>query len=405
MVNMKKIKKIFSKRMLFFLIDNIKSMIAFIISKMINTKYKNSWIICERKDEARDNGYHLYKFIINNCPVQNVFYIINKNSYDIDKIRKISKNIIYFGTIKHWIALYSADALISTHINGYIPNELVYKYTSKLLKIKGKKVFLQHGIIKDNLPQLYYEKTKLNLFICGAYPEYQYIKKKFNYPQKVVKYTGLCRFDNLKISEIKRQILVMPTFRIDFFVHPDEIISNSKMEYFKNSEYYKQYNSLLNDKELNEILKQQNVTIIFYPHYEMQRYISCFNNSKLSNILIAKSNEKDIQELLKESSLLITDFSSVFFDFAYMKKPMIYFQFDYNEYRNKHYLEGYFSYKDNGFGPVIVNYEKLKSTIIHYVINDFIMEKKYKNRVNSFFKFQDCNNCKRNYDEIRRIVK
>ena len=402
---MKKIKKIFSKRMLFFLFDNMKSLIAFIISKTIKTKYRNSWIICERKNEARDNGYHLYKYIINNYPAQKVFYLITKNSYDIDKIRNISGNIIYFGTMKHWIALYSAKALISTHIDGYIPNELVYRFNSNLFYPNGKKVFLQHGIIKDNLPQLYYEKTKLDLFICGAYPEYKYVKKNFNYPEKIVKYTGLCRFDNLKFCKVKRQILVMPTFRIDFFVHPDEIITNQKIEYFKNSKYYEQYNLLLNDKELNEILKLQNTTIIFYPHYEMQRYISCFDDSKLSNILIAKSNEKDIQELLKSSSLLVTDFSSVFFDFAYMKKPMIYFQFDYNEYRNNHYLEGYFSYKINGFGPVISNYEKLKLTIIQYITNDFRMEEKYKNRVDSFFKFQDCENCHRNYNEIRRIAK
>lgn len=402
---MKKIKKIFSKRMLLLLIDNTKSVIAFIISRMVKTKYKNSWIICERKNEARDNGYHLYKYIIHNKPGQKVFYVITKNSYDIDKITSISKNIIHFGTISHWIALYSAEALISTHINGYIPNETVYKFNSNLFKLRGKKVFLQHGIIKDDLPQLYYDKTKLDLFICGAYPEYKYVKENFNYPRGVVKYTGLCRFDNLKCQKIKRQVLVMPTFRIDFFVHPDEIISNQRIEYFKKSKYYEQYNLLLNDKKLNETLKQQNVTIVFYPHYEMQRYISCFNNSKLSNIYIAKSNEKDIQELLKSSALLVTDFSSVFFDFAYMKKPMIYFQFDYNEYRNKHYVEGYFSYKDNGFGPVVFDYENLRSTIIQYITNDFIMEGKYKNRVNCFFKFQDCNNCSRNYNEIRRVVK
>ena len=62
--------------------------------------------------------------------------------------------------------------------------------------------------------------------------------------------------------------------------------------------------------------------------------------------------------MLKESSMLITDYSSVFFDVAYMHKPIIYYQFDRDAFRQGHYQEGYFSY-DDGFGPVAFDTESL----------------------------------------------
>ena len=77
----------------------------------------------------------------------------------------------------------------------------------------------------------------------------------------------------------------------------------------------------------------------------------CFNK----DIIIADKDTFDVQDLLIRSQILITDYSSVFFDFAYMKKPEIFFQFDNERYRNSHYKEGYFSYELDGFGKVTYN--------------------------------------------------
>ena len=73
----------------------------------------------------------------------------------------------------------------------------------------------------------------------------------------------------------------------------------------------------------------------------MQPFLSEFEGNK--RIKIASTEEYDVQTVLKESAYLITDYSSISFDFAYMKKPLCYFQFDYAEFREKHYPEGYFS--------------------------------------------------------------
>ena len=93
---------------------------------------------------------------------------------------------------------------------------------------------------------------------------------------------------------------------------------------------------------------------------------------------------------------MITDYSSVAFDFSYLKKPMIYYQYG----KDYHFEEGYFKYKTMGFGEVIDNEEDLIKTIEDYFKNNCQMKKKYAERVDTFFKYNDENNCMRVYEWI-----
>lgn len=92
---------------------------------------------------------------------------------------------------------------------------------------------------------------------------------------------------------------------------------------------------------------------------------------------------------------MITDYSSVAFDFAYIKKPLIYYQND-----DYHYEKGYFDYETMGFGDIIQTEEELIDKIIEYIENNCQMEEKYQKRVDKFFKYTDKNNSKRVYEWI-----
>ena len=50
------------------------------------------------------------------------------------------------------------------------------------------------------------------------------------------------------------------------------------------------------------------------------------------------------RELFNTSALMITDYSSVFFDFVYQKKPCIFYQFDKKDFFEKHNNEGEFKF-------------------------------------------------------------
>ena len=65
------------------------------------------------------------------------------------------------------------------------------------------------------------------------------------------------------------------------------------------------------------------------------------------------------QKTLLKASLLVTDYSSIFFDFAYLRKPVIYAHFDYEEYRMNYYPKGYFNYEKDRFGFIAHDLKRL----------------------------------------------
>jgi hypothetical protein len=363
--------------------------------KIFRIKNDDVWLLSERGDEARDNAYCFYKYMLKEHPNVNFKYVIAKDSVDLKKIQN-PERVVFYRSKEHFILFITAGYLISTHIMGCSPEFRIFLKLDKwnLVKIRGKRVHLDHGIVKDKSEGLHYGNIKLDLMISGAKPEYDFMKDTFGYPNGIIQYTGKPRYDYL-ISTHKKQILVMPTWRMNLFYCPN-------ISEFKKTEYFKNWNAVLNSKKLHDYLNECGYKLYFYPHYEIQPYIKAFEIEN-KNIVIADFDHYDVQQLLYDSQLLITDYSSVFFDFAYMGKPVIYFQFDYEEYRLNHFKEGYFSYEQDGFGPVIKNEKNVINQIIGYIKNDFLVEKKYTDNRNRFFTLEPGKNCERVYDAIINI--
>ena len=120
-------------------------------------------------------------------------------------------------------------------------------------------------------------------------------------------------------------------------------------------------------------------------------------------IILAGWRDHDVQTLLMRCSLLITDYSSVFFDAGYMEKPVIYYQFDQEEFRKFHYQEGYFSYEKHGFGPVVQTAEALVEAAAECIGNDFRMQREYLDRLAAFYPVRDERNCERTYQILCRM--
>ena len=166
---------------------------------------------------------------------------------------------------------------------------------------------------------------------------------------------------------------------------------------FINTDFFKFYNNLINSQKLLDAMKKYNYTGIFCLHPSFSEQWRDFKNNSMFSI-----NEKcDYKSLLTKTSLLITDYSSVFFDFAYMQKPIIYTQFDFEVYRKNHYKAGYFNYNLNGFGPVCFDLETCIDYIIAQIKGKCKIEKKYLKRIKKFFAFFDRNNNDRIYNAIK----
>lgn len=355
---------------------------------------RDIYLLCERGTDARDNGFHMFKYMTENHPDKDVYYIIEKHSADYPKVARLGR-IIPYKSWKHAVYFVAAKKKISSHYMGYAPGTPYrFQRIRRFLKIPGKHILLQHGVIANDLIGLHADQTNIDLFICGAKPEYEYIRENWGYSEGVVRYTGLARYDALHDVTTTEDILVMPTWR--------KYLSDLSAEEFMHSDYYKCWNELLTNPCLMDMLKENGLRLVFYPHYEMQKFVECFHAAN-ENVVIASFDAFDVQTLLKNAKLLITDYSSVFFDFAYMKKPCIYYQFDREEFFSQHYRKGYFNPQTDGFGKVAVNIEELLAALKHSMELDFLLEKDYAERIDNFFVLRDAHNCERIYNAIEEL--
>ncbi|MTT30616.1 CDP-glycerol glycerophosphotransferase family protein [Terrilactibacillus sp. BCM23-1] len=82
------------------------------------------------------------------------------------------------------------------------------------------------------------------------------------------------------------------------------------------------------------------------------------------------SQHEDIRELYLISDILMTDYSSVFFDYANLRRPMIFFVYDIENYRDK--LRGfYFDFEKTAPGPLVKTTAEVINSIREFEDNDF----------------------------------
>ncbi len=364
-----------------------------LVAKIFIRKF---WLVCEDRNEARDNGYHFFKWVRANRPKQKIAYAINKKSPDYQKVKGLGK-VISYGTLSHWFWYIVADRNISSQKGGKPNAAVCYVLEVSLGLRKNNRVFLQHGVIKDKLEWLFYNVTKMRIFVTSATPEQEYLVKEYGYPDGYVQLLGLARFDALNLDDRdEKVILAMPTWRNWLGRESSE---NRNLD-FTTTEYYKKWNEFITSQKLVEVLEKYDTKLIFYPHRNMQKFIGHFV-SKSDRIIIADWQKYDIQAVLKKASLMITDYSSVFFDFAYMRKPVLFYQFDEQEFRQRQYSEGYFDYKNNVLGKWTDNKDALFDMIEESLKNKNPLIAK--EIAQQFFPYIDTKNCERIYNAVKEL--
>lgn len=354
-------------------------------------KNKRIWFYMDRPNEPDDNGLHLFKYSVKQDEDIDKYFIIDANNEDFDEIKKIGK-VLPYKSLKHrFLGLY-VENIISSHPD----NEIIYPfwggYPFFAGLLKSNNIFLQHGILKDNISDwLNIKNMNLSFFLVSSKKEYDStFKYPYNYEKEVIQLQGLPRYDNLKNVEDKHEIIIMPSWR--------RYLTRKSNEYIAESEYFKRFNSLINNEKLIEKAREHNYEIIFRPHPNVYNFIELFDENDYVKIDYEKTK---FQTLFNNGSLLITDYSSVAFDFAYLYKPVLYYQ-----YGNDYHFDtekSFFDYESMGMGEICKNEDELVDFIIEYIENDCKIKNKYVKRIDDFFLFNDKNNCKRVHEAIHEV--
>ncbi len=202
-------------------------------------------------------------------------------------------------------------------------------------------------------------------FIECGYPRNDFL---FSYTEEDVKRIR----EKFKIPENKKVLLYAPTFRDNAFergkgFHYDIGIDFDMLQ----KEFSKDY------------------VILFRAHYFV---IDNFDLSKYDGFVIDASRHDDINELYIVSDMLLTDYSSVFFDYANLKRPVMFFMYDYELYKGK--MRDFYLDISELPGPIVYENHEL-CDMIRKTEKEFVYDEKYKAFNDKFNTFNDANSSKR----------
>ena len=341
--------------------------------------HKKIWLISDREMSAGDNGEAFFRYLQDKdvCSV----FAISKKSKDYDRMRSIGR-VVDYDSLKYKVLLCCAECHCSS--------QLIHMENHR----ETPQIFLQHGVAEKDISKMINPASHENFYIVtSAKGEADYMKSdNFTISPDHVLLTGLARLDYLE-NDPQKLIVIAFTWRAS--------LAGIMEKEFEESDYYKNLCRIMQDQQLAEKLKGMGYSLKIRLHPEMEQYLSMLPKSEYWDFYTDSYNQ-----MYSQASLIVTDYSSAVFDFAYLKKPILYYQFDGDDYYDSSpfVAKGFFEYDKNGFGPVTGSYDEFAEQLLDMAGKGCVMEEKYQNRVDDFFAFRDKNNCERIYRSVKEIL-
>ena len=362
------------------------------------------WLLSDRWNKADDNAEALFGYINRQDRSLRAWYVLRPDAPDWDRIKAEGRLVKAF-SFRHKVLYALCDANISSQADELTINPF-YGHHEPYRKITyGKRLyFLQHGIIGNNISPWLNRFTKpLSLCVSTTNAECTSLKQScYGYEEGVVRLTGLPRHDRL-YSKPERMILIAPTWRsrlVTGFIK--QTGRREVLPGFADSAYCQNYGRLLCDPTLMDAAERTGYRIAFFSHPNMR---ACEKEMTFDPRVLLLPEGIAYRDLFARADLLVTDYSSVAFDFAYLRKPVLYFQADKEAFfRQQTTMEsGYFDYERDGFGEVEGTPEGLRDRIVAYMQGGCTLKAEYRARIDRTFPFADRDNCRRVYEAIREI--
>lgn len=340
-----------------------------------------------------DNPKALYLYIKEHYPDYRLYWSINKDRIslfsheDIRIIKRLSlKWILIMSRSKYWIT--------NTRLPLWIPKpaNTIYVQTwhgtpLKKLGVDIEEVKMPGTTTRSYKRDFISESKKWDYLVSPNSYSTNIFKRAFQfsgemiesgYPRndvlnkKMVSRDNLLKTLNLPLD--KKIILYAPTWRDN--------------QYHAKGEY--KFNLELDLKALEQELGD-NYIVLLRTHYLIADQIDIEN---YSGFVYDFSTHNDISDLYLVSDILITDYSSVFFDYAVLRRPILFFVYDIKEYRDD--IRGfYFDLEKYAPGPLLENNEQLLSALKRLNVDTFEPGPKYEDFIRTYCSLEDGNAAKR----------
>lgn len=358
---------------------------------------KNIWITFDKLYKGGDCGEYFYKYMAGRkdagiTPV----YVIRQDAPDYRRLTREGLSPAAYRSTKQRLQYLYASMVFGTHsgVHSFCGlNNWEIQFLQD--RLRAVNTCIQHGLSVQELSADSNRCVNNNKrYYCASKNEIENLSgPKYDYDPRVLRLTGIPRYDGLTDRE-QRQILITPTWR-NYIAMPS--VMGRARPYnpdFKNTDYYKTFQNLLGNKKLAQKAKETGYRIVYLLHPVISAQRDDFQPGEGIEILSAL--ESDYEKLLTEASLMVTDYSGVQFDFAYMRKPILYYH---PPQLPPHYGDGGFAYESQGFGEICREEQELVALLCDYMDSGCRLKELYRQREDSFFAFNDKESCRRIFED------
>lgn len=375
---------------------------------LVAHEFANAYIFADRESDADDNAEHLYRWVRDHHPEINAWFLLDSGSPDWDRLLRDGFRLVPPG-LRRKLLLLNGKHVISSHLDnvfgGFDPS-----YYGRFLPWRF--TYLRHGVSQHDQSH-WLNSQSIDLMVSASPAEYESIigsDTPYALTEKEVAYTGLPRHDRLRsiADAIERTqvdtVLVMPTWRaglVDGRAQP--LGQGDPAEVFAKSDYVRQWGELLRSKSLEDLVVCHGKKLVFMPHTGAMAYLSAFNLPPY--VEVKTKADVQMQQLFVRAAVMITDYSSVAFEAAFLRRPVIYFQFDYQEFYGlaHNWRPGYFDYERDGFGPCVTSTSAVIACLADMLANNGQPDDRYLSRMECAFPVRDGGACRRVFARIEGL--
>jgi hypothetical protein len=364
---------------------------------------QNIWLTHDKMYSAGDNGEYMYRHLEAHRRGFTPYYAINRDAPEVSRLRAQGARLVHPGTLRHRLVYLNARVILTTQANPLSYNGLGGKPGALLRDLfDARIVCIQHGLsMQDIASFMHRSHAGIERYYCASPYEVANLEQAaYGYAPEQLVLTGIPRFDGLQ-SDPRRRLLIAPTWRPEFsgavsaMNKPRPAASG-----FQDSPFLDLYGKVMTDERLLECARETGYSIDFLLHPYVaanspafaQRIADASRGSDVSARTVVPGVETPYEELLEQSDLLVTDFSGVQYDFAYMGKPVVYFH---PPALPAQYGHGAMDYATMGFGEVTADLDELVRTLCAYLRRDCAITPEYSARIERFFAYRDGDSCAR----------
>ncbi len=368
---------------------------------------KTIWITFDKLYKGGDNGEYFYKYVTDRCrrrPELKItpVYVLRRDADDYERLCGEGYHPMAYRSVRQRLSYLYASMVFGTHSG--VPSFCgLNKWEIQFLqdRLRAVNCCIQHGLSVQNLTADSGRLVNNNkLYYCASPSEVKNLSQPaYEYAPENLRLTGLPRYDGLvDRSSEKKQILIAPTWRKEAASASSMGEQRAYNPEFRNSSYYRVFQNLLTDEKLNRAATEAGYRILFLVHPVFAAQKGDFIPGAAVQVLTPL--EISCEQALTESSLMVTDYSGVQFDFAYMRKPLVYYHPD---ALPPQYESDGFSYEEQGFGEILTTEDALVSCLCAYLREGCALKEVYRAREEDFFAYDDHENCRRIFEDALRF--